>query len=59
MNWNNWNDFVAMGGYAPYVWGSFIVMAGALCCEVFLLGQRRRTIHAELEQADADDRGQP
>ncbi len=59
MIWDSWNDFVAMGGYAPYVWGSFFVMAGTLACEVLMLRQRRRTIHAELEQGDADDRGQP
>src|SRR5439155_15190602 len=25
MNWASWSDFFAMGGYALYVWGSYLV----------------------------------
>jgi heme exporter protein D len=41
MNWNNWADFVAMGGYGLYVWGSFGVVAFALLLEVWLLALRK------------------
>jgi len=23
MNWASWSDFIAMGGYAPWVWSAF------------------------------------
>ena len=32
MNWHSWSEFLAMGGYALYVWGSYavtLVAAGA------------------------------
>jgi heme exporter protein D len=33
MNWDSWSDFIAMGGYARYVWGSFAVVGIALAGE--------------------------
>ena len=38
MNWSSWSDFAAMGGSALYVWGSFGMVALALCVE--MLGLR-------------------
>jgi heme exporter protein D len=35
-------EFLAMGGYAPYVWGSYAVMAGLLVVEIMQLRHRRR-----------------
>ena len=35
-------EFLAMGGYAPYVWGSYLVMAGLLVVELVQLRYRRR-----------------
>ena len=40
MNWNNWNDFLSMGGYAPYVWGSFGAVLLVLAGEQVLLAAR-------------------
>ena len=40
MQWNNLNDFLAMGGYAFYVWGSFGVTFLCMALEVFLLHKR-------------------
>lgn len=37
-------DFLAMGGYAFYVWGSYGVTALVLLVEVWLLRRRRRTL---------------
>jgi heme exporter protein D len=39
----SWSDFFAMGGYALYVWGSYLVTFGALCAEIVLLASRRRS----------------
>lgn len=42
MYWSSMSDFLAMGGYALYVWGSFVMTAGVLGWEVLTLAQRRR-----------------
>jgi heme exporter protein D len=47
MIWANWGDFFAMGGYALYVWGSIIVVAGCMLGEVLSLAMRRRSIVAQ------------
>lgn len=44
MNWANWADFVAMGGYALYVWGSYAVTFILIALELVLLALRRRAI---------------
>jgi len=44
MIWNDWNDFFAMGGYALYVWGSIIVVAGFMVAEIILVRLRRKTV---------------
>ena len=42
MSWSSWSDFFAMGGYATYVWGSYLVTFALLAVETALLRQRRR-----------------
>jgi heme exporter protein D len=49
MNWSSWSDFVAMGGYGLYVWGSFFMCVLVLVMEVGLLAMRRRAV------VDGDD----
>jgi len=44
MNWHSLGEFVAMGGYAPYVWGSVAMTAACLVGEVLALQARRRAI---------------
>ncbi len=44
MIWQSWQEFFAMGGYAPYVWGSLLVVFGLLAAEVIGLQWRRRAI---------------
>lgn len=34
MNWSSLAEFLAMGGYGQYVWGSVGVVALLLCAEV-------------------------
>jgi heme exporter protein D len=42
MSWGSLADFLAMGGYALYVWGSYAVTAGLIAVEVIMLIVRRR-----------------
>ena len=42
MIWQTWADFIAMGGYALYVWGAVGTTAAALALEVAALRARRR-----------------
>jgi len=44
MNWASWSDFFRMGGYALYVWGSYIVTFALLAAEIALLILRRRKV---------------
>jgi heme exporter protein D len=48
MNAQTLSDFIAMGGYALYVWGSLAMCAAALLWEVATLLQRRRRALEEL-----------
>ncbi|MGE4241090.1 heme exporter protein CcmD [Ramlibacter sp.] len=41
MHWSSFSDFVAMGGYGLYVWGSFGVCALAMVAEPLLVRRRR------------------
>jgi heme exporter protein D len=51
MNWSSWSDFVAMGGYAFFVWGAYGVTAIALAIEVvWVLRGRRRAFARALTQ---------
>jgi heme exporter protein D len=49
MIWDSWRDFFAMGGYALYVWGSFIVVFACMAIEVLALKQRSKSIRAQLK----------
>ena len=42
MNWASAAEFFAMGGYAFYVWGSFLAAAACVVVELVLLRERRR-----------------
>ena len=53
MIWRNTSDFLAMGGYALYVWGSFFVVFGAMAGELILLKLREKSIRAQLNSAFA------
>jgi heme exporter protein D len=50
MNWASWNDFLAMGGYALYVWGSYAVVFALLATEIVLLALRKRRILQQLDR---------
>jgi len=55
MIWGSVSDFFAMGGYALYVWGSFIVTFGCMAGEVMLLTLRGKSIRTQLANARAPD----
>jgi heme exporter protein D len=48
VNWSSWSDFLAMGGYGRYVWGSYLVTFGLLAVETALLRRRRRSAIEQL-----------
>lgn len=46
MHWGSASEFLAMGGYALYVWGSYAVTAALIAVEVVALVRRARTLRA-------------
>ena len=42
LNWDSLADFLDMGGYALYVWGSYFMVALTLAWEAAVLIVRRR-----------------
>ena len=50
MQWNSLSDFLHMGGYGLYVWGSFGVGAAALVVEQLLLKRRTEAIVRSLRR---------
>jgi heme exporter protein D len=55
LNWASVSDFLAMGGYGLYVWGSFGMCALVLVLECSSLALRRKALR-DLPVDDADDR---
>ncbi|MDO8248994.1 MAG: heme exporter protein CcmD [Rhodoferax sp.] len=41
MQWNSLSEFLAMGGYAFYVWGSFGLTAAVVVIETLLIRRQR------------------
>ena len=56
--WNNFGDFLAMGGYGLYVWGSLGVCALVCVFEPISLNLKRRALLDEVREEDAGDTGQ-
>lgn len=48
--WDGIGDFLAMGGHAPYVWGSFGMVATVVIIEWLLVRRRRQRIFARLSR---------
>jgi heme exporter protein D len=46
MQWGSVSEFFAIGGYALYVWGSYLVTAVVIVVEVVVLVRRGRTLRA-------------
>jgi len=50
MNWNSWDEFIRMGGYGLYVWGSYAVTLLVLLVEAPLAARRHRQALADAAQ---------
>ena len=50
IHWNSFADFVAMGGYGLYVWGSFGVTALIMTIEPIMVTHNRKTTIARLKR---------
>ncbi len=48
--WNSFADFLHMGGYGVYVWGSFGVTALIMAIEPILVARNRKTTIARLKR---------
>jgi heme exporter protein D len=44
MHWNSLSEFINMGGYGRYVWGSYIVTFVLLTAEIIALRARKRRL---------------
>lgn len=55
---NSFGDFLAMGGYGLYVWGSFGVCALVCIFEPVSLNLKRRALLAQVREQGAADAGQ-
>jgi heme exporter protein D len=57
MKWNSVSDFLAMGGYGLYVWGSYAVAMALMLIEPVLASRRHRQALRALNQSNPlDDR---
>ena len=57
MNWKSWQDFLTMGGYGAYVWGSYGVTAAALAIEWLLVSKRGTAVQSSPHGRRRVDRG--
>lgn len=46
MNWQSLDEFLHMGGYGLYVWGSYAVTLGVMALETWLARRRRHAAMA-------------
>lgn len=56
MQWGSLENFLAMGGYGFYVWGSYGVAVAVIAAEIWALRHRRRVALAEAKRAVAAGR---
>ena len=53
MNWTDLRDFLDMGGYGLYVWGSMAMTAAVVVAELLMLRLRRRLLVREASDTEA------
>jgi len=51
MKWHNVGEFIAMGGYGFYIWGSYGLAAALIALETILVFKRHRAARRNLEDA--------
>lgn len=57
IHWSSFSDFLAMGGYGLYVWGSFGVTALVLIAEPIVAVRNRKALIARLKRQARAERG--
>lgn len=50
IHWQSFSDFIAMGGYGTYVWGSFGVTVLIMVIEPIIVMRTRKTTLARLQR---------
>ncbi len=55
MHWSSVSEFIAMGGYAMYVWGSFLACVLLIVLEVYVLTVKNNKVMALVAQHGGDD----
>ena len=58
MTWGSFSEFLAMGGYGLYVWGSMGVCALVCIFEPIALNLKRRALLNEVREQGSLDNGQ-
>mgnify|MGYP000554207440 CR=1 FL=1 len=54
----NWSEFLSMGGYGLYVWGSYAVTAVVLILNVLAARVREKNVRRQLrETAELNQKG--
>jgi heme exporter protein D len=51
--WHSFAEFAAMGGYALYVWGAYVMTGAVLAWEALMLVHRRRSATEALRDHEA------
>ena len=59
VNWASASDFLAMGGYGFYVWGSYLVTVACIAGEVLFLRARRKEALRQVRAQEARDETAP
>lgn len=59
IHWDSFADFLAMGGYGFYVWGSFGLTALIMATEPVLARRRRNALLARLRRQQRAERRAP
>jgi heme exporter protein D len=57
MSWGSAAEFLAMGGYGPYVWGAYGLTAALLALETWATLRRRRRALEIARRASAVEGG--
>jgi heme exporter protein D len=55
--WASWSDFVAMGGYGFYVWGSYLVTFALIALELDMVRRRGRAALEDTRRLRAAEGG--
>ncbi|UCG97477.1 MAG: heme exporter protein CcmD [Burkholderiales bacterium] len=50
MQWGSLENFLSMGGYGFYVWGSYVVAVVVIGAEIWALRSRRRAALGEVRR---------